>query len=303
MKTHTLTRFTFLLLNVCVLAACGLGFTTFKPGGLKSHQEIVRAVSLGAVELKPTTISASGDTHASATVTVSVATSFDVLPGTIARVELTENSNTDDVVYKVTGGNVGSSGRAWDVTLRGGGEPETIRYTVEVDGNSPAGVVQFRVDLRSVTPPPDSPPPAPMLEKPTAMREKLLLTVRKRQPGGEGRRHDSPILIDVAGDGFSLTGLRDGVDFDFNGDGVIDESDEVFRRLRLWQDKNHNGVSEPGELHTVYGLGLRKIELGYKESRRTDEHGNRFRYRAKVWRLGDYNVARWAWDVFLLAER
>jgi hypothetical protein len=83
-----------------------------------------------------------------------------------------------------------------------------------------------------------------------------------------------------------------------NGDGVINSDDEVFERLRLWQDKNHNGISEPGELHTLYGLGIRKIELQYKESKRTDEHGNRFRYRAKVWRMGDSNVSRWAWDVF-----
>jgi hypothetical protein len=88
-----------------------------------------------------------------------------------------------------------------------------------------------------------------------------------------------------------------------NGDGVINESDEVFGRLRLWQDKNHNGVSEPGELHTIYGLGLRKFELRYKESKRTDGHGNQFRYRAKVWKMGDLNTARWAWDVFLIVRR
>jgi hypothetical protein len=179
----------------------------------------------------------------------------------------------------------------------------------------------------------------------------------------------SPVLVDVAGDGFSLTDANGGVDFDINGngipehiawsaigsddaflvldrngngtidnglelfgnytaqpspptgqlkngflalaeydkplnggngDGIIDHHDSVFATLRLWQDENHNGRSEAGELHALSSLGLKSIDLDYKESRRTDEYGNRFRYRAKVYDTKHERLGRWAWDVFLL---
>ena len=84
-----------------------------------------------------------------------------------------------------------------------------------------------------------------------------------------------------------------------NADGVVDGSDSVFERLRLWQDKNHNGISEPDELHTLAELNVRALELDFKESKRIDEFGNEFKYRAKVKDATNATVGRWAWDVFL----
>lgn len=87
-----------------------------------------------------------------------------------------------------------------------------------------------------------------------------------------------------------------------NRDGVINRQDGVFLSLRLWRDANHNGFSEPSELSTLPQVGLKTLDLDYKESRRTDQYGNQFRYRAKVKDTRDAQLGRWAWDVFLVAS-
>ena len=84
-----------------------------------------------------------------------------------------------------------------------------------------------------------------------------------------------------------------------NDDGKINSSDSIFSQLRLWQDRNHNGLSEPSELYSLSSLGVATLELDFKESKRVDDHGNRFGYRAKVKDIHGVQIGRWAWDVTL----
>lgn len=99
--------------------------------------------------------------------------------------------------------------------------------------------------------------------------------------------------------GFRALALFDTGAYGGNGDGKIDNRDSVFYILKLWQDRNHNGISEAEELQSLSTSVIRSIELKYRESRRKDRNGNWFRYRAKVHDASGAHAGRWAWDVFL----
>ena len=54
--------------------------------------------------------------------------------------------------------------------------------------------------------------------------------------------------------------------FDTNQDGLLDEKDESFVDFGVWQDKNSDAQTDPGELYSLKELGIESIELFYKEN-------------------------------------
>jgi hypothetical protein len=86
-----------------------------------------------------------------------------------------------------------------------------------------------------------------------------------------------------------------------NGDGVIDWHDAVWQKqLRGWIDVNHNGISEPSELHTLQELNVCSISLDYSDDTHKDEYGNWYHYKAVMHRCVGTPIE--TYDVFFAVD-
>lgn len=90
-----------------------------------------------------------------------------------------------------------------------------------------------------------------------------------------------PATPGKVGNGFLALAVYDLPANGGNGDGWIDAQDAIFSKLLVWVDKNHNGISEPGELLTLKQAGIQAISLKYSLSKWKDAYGNTFRYSAQ----------------------
>lgn len=61
--------------------------------------------------------------------------------------------------------------------------------------------------------------------------------------------------------------------YDTNADGRIDTADAIFADLRVWQDTNQNGSTDPGELHALAEYNITAINLASRISKLPDNCG------------------------------
>lgn len=87
--------------------------------------------------------------------------------------------------------------------------------------------------------------------------------------------------------------------YDENHDGVIDSRDSVWPRLLVWIDLNHDGISQPNELHHLGDIGIHSISLQYTDSPLTDAYGNKFHLKGHLNPDKGDDVDRVIYDVYL----
>jgi hypothetical protein len=94
------------------------------------------------------------------------------------------------------------------------------------------------------------------------------------------------------------------IPFDTNHDGVIDWHDPIYQRLQVWIDDNHDGISQPEELHSLASVGVYSIGLRYHANSKVDAHNNAFHYCAPLNQglSGDSPDGRYTCDVTFAAN-
>ena len=91
--------------------------------------------------------------------------------------------------------------------------------------------------------------------------------------------------------------------YDSNGNGLLDAGDEHWQDFRIWQDIDHNGISNSTELRLLDQVGIRAIDLKYTESTSRDAQGNSHKQLGNIqWQDGKTGLASDVWFETNLAD-
>lgn len=92
-------------------------------------------------------------------------------------------------------------------------------------------------------------------------------------------------------------------EFDTDGNMSIDHLDEIWSRLKIWQDLNRDGITQEGELKDLNLSGIQAINLNYLEKDNFDSNGNNHRQQSTVqWHDGKTSSINDVWLNVNLAD-
>ncbi|MCF9047178.1 AHH domain-containing protein, partial [Acinetobacter nectaris] len=85
-------------------------------------------------------------------------------------------------------------------------------------------------------------------------------------------------------------------DYDLNHDDQIDEQDDIYSKLQVWQDINHNGKVDQGELRSLSEVGITSIRTNYDNNATIDEFGNAHKQTSSfTWKNGETGAIDDVW--------
>jgi hypothetical protein len=79
---------------------------------------------------------------------------------------------------------------------------------------------------------------------------------------------------ETAANGFEALKVYDSPAYGGNGDGIVSEDDLIWSHLRLWVDRNHDGISQPQEITTLRHFDIVAIRLDFSRVNEVDGNGN-----------------------------
>ncbi|MCD6619972.1 calcium-binding protein [Aeromonas veronii] len=85
-------------------------------------------------------------------------------------------------------------------------------------------------------------------------------------------------------------------ELDLNGDGILDATDAAWADLKIWQDKNGDGISQRDELIAISDSGIASLKVDYTNQNKTDASGNQQKETSTVnWNDGHTSSAVDVW--------
>lgn len=81
------------------------------------------------------------------------------------------------------------------------------------------------------------------------------------------------------------------LELDSNHDRILNNQDDVWGYLQIWHDDNTNGITENGELASLFDWGIQSLALSFEKIDWVDENGNKHIYLTEASKENGENIS------------